>query len=333
MRKFIYYATLFLGSVVILTTLISTVGSEKVWWMKVIDFPRIQLLFAAALLLALFIWVNKRWSFWASFFVMGLVTAILIQIYHVYPYSRLVKPTVQTVSPADKHEESTFSLAVANIYMHNRQAEDFLQIIEENNPDLVLAIEPDAWWEKALQPLNERYPHGMKYILDTGYGMILYSKLPLSGKEIMFLNYEEVPSFHATVTLPGGERFRFHGVHPVPPFPGKPGNGGKEMALKKVGDMVAADRQPAVVAGDLNDVAWALRERLFDQEGLLNDVRIGRAINNTFSAKNIFLRWPLDYVYVTKEFGVVDFRRLPYFGSDHFALYLELSLLKEDQRP
>jgi endonuclease/exonuclease/phosphatase (EEP) superfamily protein YafD len=43
------------------------------------------------------------------------------------------------------------------------------------------------------------------------------------------------------------------------------------------------------------------------------------------------MRWPLDHVYVSEEFRVMSFRKLNYFGSDHFPIYVALALPDIDQ--
>lgn len=327
MRKFFFYLVIALGVVAILTSAGSIVASESRWWIKVLDFPRMQMLFLAGICLALFLVLKDKMNAGRWFFVIGLLAAIIIQVYYIYPYSGLVDKRLDDIAAEAAPAERRLDLMVANVYLHNRKVEELVEIIDRRDPDMLLLMETDQWWENALQPVDDRYAYAMEYPLDNTYGMLLYSKFPLSEEEIRFLNYDSVPSFHTLVELPAGERFQFHGVHPVPPYPGEPNDTkDREIALVKVGKMVASRDLPAIVAGDLNDVAWARRERLFEQEGLLKDIRIGRGIYSTYGAKNILKRWPLDYIFATDHFGVIDVARLPDFNSDHFPFYASMAL-------
>jgi endonuclease/exonuclease/phosphatase (EEP) superfamily protein YafD len=91
---------------------------------------------------------------------------------------------------------------------------------------------------------------------------------------------------------------------------------GREMKQKQV---------PAVVLGDLNDVAWSQTNDLFRATSGLLDPRIGRGFYHTFNAKWPLIRFPLDHFFHSRHFRLVDFRRLPKFGSDHFPVYIKLS--------
>uniref|UniRef100_UPI0025BE47A7 endonuclease/exonuclease/phosphatase family protein n=1 Tax=Aquisalimonas sp. TaxID=1872621 RepID=UPI0025BE47A7 len=103
--------------------------------------------------------------------------------------------------------------------------------------------------------------------------------------------------------------------------------------VKKLGDV------PVIVAGDFNDVAWSHTTYLFKRiEGLL-DPRVGRGLFNTFDTRSRLLRYPLDHVFASQHFLLVELRRLPDIGSDHFPMLVVLdydpgaSVAKEEPQP
>jgi endonuclease/exonuclease/phosphatase (EEP) superfamily protein YafD len=91
------------------------------------------------------------------------------------------------------------------------------------------------------------------------------------------------------------------------------------------------------VAGDFNDVAWSHTTRRFQRIAGLLDPRVGRGLFNTFHADHAWLRFPLDHLFHSRHFALVDFARLPHIGSDHFpicaALRLDDEALREQETP
>jgi endonuclease/exonuclease/phosphatase (EEP) superfamily protein YafD len=218
------------------------------------------------------------------------------------------------------------------VYINNKNSKDFIDYVLAKNPDVVLVMETNKWWQVALQPLRKKYSHYIEYPLEDSYGIMLYSKYELQNQEILFLEHAGVPSIHAKVRLSKERQFYFHGVHPVPPIPtqGYPDNIDKKDdvgELNKVAELVAKEDLPVIVAGDFNDVAWSNTGRVFQKNSRLRDVRVGRGLYNSFNAHSYFMRWPIDHVFVTEDFKLITLERLKKFGSDHFPIYVKLALL------
>ncbi|GAB3200979.1 endonuclease/exonuclease/phosphatase family protein [Pontibacter aydingkolensis] len=313
-----------------MVTLLSLIYDVRFWYLKALDFPRVQVLIGLFLSLILFIAMNNRWKIPAYLFITGLLISIALQARFVFPYTKFAGKVVETLPPASTKSNQTFSLLVANVWIENDQIDDFLRMVYSADPDIVLAMETNRWWIENLSPLEKIYPHKVVYPLDNTYGMALYSKMPLLNPQVKFLSHENVPSIHTEVSIYGNATFILHAVHPVPPKPSKhPDNVGKEeVELLKVGKMVQQSQLPTVVAGDFNDVAWSNTSRLFGTNSKLGDIRIGRGLYNSFDATSYIMRWPLDHIYVSGEFKVVTLQKLPKFGSDHFPIYVELALTK-----
>lgn len=314
----------------IIITLLSLINDVRFWFIKALDFPRLQVLIVLLVCLFLFAVLNKKWRIASILYLSGLLVSIFFQARLILPYTPLVKEVVKTADPLTVKREKTFSLLIANVWMDNDQVESFLDIVSNSNPDMVLVMETNQFWIENLVSLHEQFNHKVLYPLDNTYGMALYSKLPLENTEIKFLSQPRVPSIHTEVRLSDSAIFLLHAVHPVPPKPSRhPDNvGEKEVDLLIVGEMVERSTLPTVVAGDLNDVAWSKTSRLFGTSSKLGDVRIGRGFYNSFDAKSPVFRWPLDHVYVSEEFRVLRMERLSKFGSDHFPIYVHLALFE-----
>lgn len=127
------------------------------------------------------------------------------------------------------------------------------------------------------------------------------------------------------VTLGSGAQVRLYVVHPEPPV-FHHDTKGRDSEIAHVGIEAAHDALPAIVTGDLNDVAWSRTTRSFQRLSGLLDPRVGRGFFNTFHAFYWWARWPLDHLFHDPQFRLVDMARLEKIGSDHFPMMFRLAL-------
>jgi endonuclease/exonuclease/phosphatase (EEP) superfamily protein YafD len=295
------------------------------WWVRTLDFPRLQLLILSGLLLLLqtFFLDKSHYETWGMIFV-----AIACLFYHAWwiiPYTPFHPSEVKSSSRSDSNR--LIRIMTANVLTPNRNVKGLIRLVHENQPDILVTLESDSWWQTSLDTLEDEYPFTIKCPLDNLYGMHVYSKFPLTDSQIDYLVDPDIPSMHSLVSLPTGDKVRVHFLHPAPPSPiEKEETSERDAELIIVAKSVAESDYPVIVTGDLNDVAWSETTRLFRKISGLLDPRVGRGMFNTFHAKFWFLRWPLDHLFHSKDFTLSQLRRLPNFGSDHFALFSELSL-------
>lgn len=85
-----------------------------------------------------------------------LLLAVGYQAAKILPYTVLMpKEVLATRAHSDL---ANLKLLVANVLMDNRESKVFLDIVRGYDPDMILTVETDKWWEKALRPLEEAYP-------------------------------------------------------------------------------------------------------------------------------------------------------------------------------
>ena len=303
------------------------------WWIRGWDFPRFQFaVFGSAILVAgSFLLDRSQPATWSILGVALLCT--VCQAWWIFPYTPLHRREVKA-APRDRSDAPRVRIMTANVLMTNRRTADFIAMVQREQPDILVTLETNRWWEQQLAPLERDYPHTLKCPLENLYGMHLYSRLPLEDSRLQFLVEPEIPSMHTLVVLPSQQRIRLHCLHPAPPSPTENDTSRERDAeLIMVGKAVVGASLPVIVAGDLNDVAWSATTRLFRKISCLLDPRIGRGRYNTYHARFPFCRWPVDHFFHSTHFTCVQIKRLPYFGSDHFPVLLELALTNTPQQP
>lgn len=316
-------ALLILGGIFIVATLLPLVKKDH-WVIRDLDFPHVQITTINIIILLTFVLVFPINEWWDYAFVAILLGCIVYQCYIIYPYTYVAGVPVK--DSKEQPGEDSISLMVTNVLMTNRNADGCRKIVNDVDPDLLLMVETDTWWQEQMQYLKETHPHTIEYPLDNTYGMLLYSRLPIENCDIKFLVNPEIPSFHVDVRLRSGELVNLHCVHPEPPSPTESETSTERDAeLLILGKQITDATQPTIVAGDLNDVAWSYTTRLFIKISKLLDPRMGRGFFNTFHAGYRLMRWPLDHVFLSPHFRLLDIKRLPYYGSDHFPMYVSLN--------
>jgi endonuclease/exonuclease/phosphatase (EEP) superfamily protein YafD len=315
---FVALATLVLATATLLPTLPFASG-----FIRVCDFPRLQIGAAALLLLAMTaVLVPVPPVFWGLAAVQAAIVAV--QAATCLRFTPLHRKQSRAYL-ASEPSVGSVRILTANVKQSNREFAPLIRQVEEHRPDILLLMEVDPTWLDGLAGIRARYPFRIERPQDNAYGVAVWSRLELIEPEILFRVLDEVPSARATVALPSGDRFRLYVLHPEPPVPYED-TLGRDSEVILVARDVEADSLPAVVAGDLNDVAWSRTTRRFQRLSGLLDPRVGRGLYNTFDARYVFLRWPLDHLFHDKRFRLVAMRRLPDIGSDHFPMLFEIAL-------
>ena len=303
------------------------------WYIRIWDFPRIAVaILATAVGVVYGIFFHTRW--WDYALLGGLAFVVARQFYLIYPYTPIARESVKW-SQRSRGEHS-FRLVISNVLMENTEHEEWLRIVTGANPDIIVAVEIDQKWDQALSALEGRYPFVLRRPQDNYYGMVIYSRLPFEGDpDVRYLVQDDIPSARVMIQLRDGSRIRLHALHPRPPEPiNDQSSAPRDAELITLGKEIAEHERevPTIVCGDLNDVAWSFTTQLFLRLSRLLDPRRGRGTYNSFNAKSRFFRFPLDHVFHSDEFKLIDLRVLPYVGSDHFPVLIELSCEPEAAR-
>jgi len=293
------------------------------WWIRGVDFPRIQILFIGLASLIGLLILTPQWQMAEIALMLALIGAIGFQLRMILPYTRLWKQEVRQAMPMANPVQ--VKIMVSNVLTPNNNTQALVNLVQQKQPDILITLESDQKWEDALRVIEPDYPYSVKVPLDNLYGMHLYSKLELIDPEIKYLLIDDIPSIHTQVRLTNGEIIWLYCLHPMPPSPTEADKSTtRDAELLMVGRHINENNQTAILAGDLNDVAWSKTTLMFQRISGLLDPRIGRFFINTFHVKYPILRWALDHIFHSPCFTLVDIERLPSIGSDHFPVMTTL---------
>ena len=320
----LYYGAQWLAGFIAFVTIWGLLPLDN-WWVRGVEFPRIQIMFLglAAWLGMVIFWSDWQFGQWLLFIVLS--SALAFQLRMVLPYTILWKKEVLTAKEMPDGHAHQLKIMVSNVLTPNDETQKLVELVKDKRPDILITLETDKKWEKALNQIEANYPYTVKVPLDNLYGMHLYSKLELIDPEVKYLMIDDIPSIHTQLRLQGGQVIWLYCLHPMPPSPTEADKSTtRDAELLMVGKHIKENKQTAILAGDLNDVAWSKTTRRFQRISGLLDPRIGRHFINTFHVKYPFLRWALDHIFHSACFTLVDIQRMPSIGSDHFPVLTTL---------
>ena len=314
-----------LGAVVVVLSAASFLPlvETNAWWVRYLDFPRLQIALALTGALVLYLLAGSRGVGRALVILFGLA-ALGYHLYKLSPYAPFMP--AMAVADAGCEADDRLRVMVSNVRRGNRQAEALLARVAEADPDLLLLMETDAWWDEQLGPLGETFAHAVQHIPQeaTYYGMHLFSKRALVGPEFTFEFGPETPAVLTGVALPSGAVVGFKGIHPRPPLFWSQPTTRRDATILSAALEVAGTERPSIVAGDLNAVPWERVTRRAMRLGELLDPRVGRGLHPTYDATSPVVSWPLDQVLYQPGFTLIDFEVLGEVGSDHYPILASL---------
>lgn len=304
----------------ILFTVIKLIRQDH-WSIRLFDFPQVQIVVLDTLALIGLLIATEGFSLWEYVLAFILFACIIYEIYIIFPYT-ILAPKESKTSHDRLDSDRSISFMVSNVYMLNNKYNKVMEVLKKTDADILITLETNKDWEKALTPIEEDYPYGHKIPLENMYGMHLYSRLELKDVRERYLIQEDVPSIICTVVLRDGTEMELYCVHPKPPSPSENKySTSRDGELYKIAQEVKDKDYPVIVAGDLNDVAWSHSTRLFQRISGLLDPRKGRGFFNTYNANIPLFRWPLDHIFHSNHFRLFDISQLPSVASDHFPIY------------
>ena len=288
------------------------------WWVRVCDFPRLQVAIVSAILLIATLTLVDGWPAWVMSAVLAAI--VVYQAVRIFPFT----PLAPTEMGMDDGEDGTITILASNVLMENDRHDLVRSVIATSDPDIVLLMEIDQRWADALADALDGYDTVLSEVKDNYYGMILATRLPVVEADIVYLTKDDTPTAFAELRDGNGRTFRFVGLHPQPPIPGEDTDD-RDAEMLYSAMFARKSGVPVVVAGDFNDAAWSHTSWRFKRVGGFLDPRVGRGMIPSFDANSYWMRAPIDQFYATEDVAVRSFELGPNVGSDHYPVVVKVS--------
>jgi endonuclease/exonuclease/phosphatase (EEP) superfamily protein YafD len=206
-----------------------------------------------------------------------------------------------------------------NVAVHNRHAQRVIRFIRAANPDVVVVIELNDFWIRALEELTGDFPF-RRFDPRSGHlGVGLMSRLPLTVLD------GNPAGLHALVARLGTPHLTIVGTHTHPPFtPSQLARRNQQFA--EIATFVRRQREPVVVVGDLNSSSWSAAFGDLLRDAGLRDTRLGRGVQPTWPAWLPMPQVPIDHALVSAGVHVHGRFVGGRVGSDHLPVVVDVSV-------
>lgn len=271
------------------------------WWSEVLQHPRPQLAVGAlggGLGIALLSAWRWRWLLLA-------------------PAAWAIAGMLPALAGGAAPSAPMLALAVANVHSANPDPAAAVRALLALDADVLLVIEPDHGWRRALAPLRAAYPVHRELLRDDNFGICAYARR--GAIAVWQPDAAEVPSLVVTV-----DGLEILGTHPPPPFSAEY-HGWWTAQLGAIAEW-AAERPTAVVAGDLNATPWCSAFRRLRRDGRLAGAG-GLAAWSPTWLRGTPLAAPIDHILAGPALGLAGHRVGPEIGSDHRPVLVRIGYI------
>ena len=213
-------------------------------------------------------------------------------------------------------------LLVANVWYPGNDYRPLLDLVERERPDVIGLTELTRDWAAGIAPGLEDYPYRVLQAQPGGYGIGLYSRVPLRNAHIVYPTPNWPPVARATLALNGSsvELFVVHGPSAIRTTAAQR----HREFMRNLGALARRAGGTALLCGDFNAAPWTGPFQELRDRGRLERDDPWRPFEWTFPVWNRLLRVPIDQCLAGSALSVSS-RTGPAIGSDHLPLLTSVS--------
>jgi endonuclease/exonuclease/phosphatase (EEP) superfamily protein YafD len=228
------------------------------------------------------------------------------------------------VDKPNYRDGTDIKLLLANVLAANDDHARLLELLESEQPDVVVLLEVTPAWANALDGLKSTYVHNVVEARNDRFGIAMYSRRPIISAAAISSEPLGFPTIVANLDV-AGRSLQLVATHPMIPL-GATNYDVRNQQLDGIARLLQRAAGPRMLVGDLNATVWDLKYRALENKTWLRNVRDGFGVLPTWPTFMPLAMIPIDHVLVSEEIGVIDVRTGPRIGSDHLPLIVTVTL-------
>ncbi len=282
--------------------------------------------------LELFTHFTPHYGVFAVFCLIGLALlrawrwaalALALALWNGYPVARMLLPD----AAAEASATQKFTVFHYNIGLNHEQPQRIVSYLQRGakNIDVAVFLEATGDFGIALDELKELFPHQIRHLEDSPFGIAIISKHAFDFGAISSEPWKMHPHIEATVKLPGrATPLALYAVHAPPPISGEmaQARNSKLAHIAQLAHKAAAAQATPVVVGDFNLTPWSPYFQRFITDSGLRDARRPRRFDHTWPVtfNNAHIGIAIDHSFAHPSLPLLARIIGPDLGSDHMPV-------------
>mgnify|MGYP001017840805 CR=1 FL=1 len=238
----------------------------------------------------------------------------------------LLIPHYRIQTPSHNESATSRSAVLLNVNTQLGSPSRVEAFILKTAPDFIILEEINEQWIQSIPRILSGYPHHCIRARNDNFGIGLFSKHPLSHKEIIHLGEAQFPSISASIDF-GSTQLNVIATHTLPPKNGKYSYLRNDQ-LQKLAIYASSKDTPIVLLGDLNTTQFSFHFNEFLKQSKLSDSSTNNGILSTWPSFASALGIQIDHFLHSNDIIVTDGFIGPKTGSDHLPLVVHFQIQK-----
>jgi endonuclease/exonuclease/phosphatase (EEP) superfamily protein YafD len=273
-----------------------------------------------------------------QYFISSITCAVIFLFYKKYKFTMtlilvaalnfvFIAPWyIQKFETKLTNEYIDLTILHSNVLTSNVEFEEFINLVNQQNPDVFVMQEVNQNWLSNIQVLEKSYPYKHTMPREDNFGIALISKFPLISAKNHSSGAFDIPTILATILIKK-QLVTIITSHPLPPVNYEYYQA-RNSQLNMIAELSKNIQGPLILVGDLNVSMWSHHYWPLEAETGLRNARKGFGILPTWPTQFLLpmLMIPIDHVLISSHFEVHDIKAGKDIGSDHLPLIVKLSI-------